>query len=264
MKKIYKYPRTMHVQGSRLQEGDEDLEAVPFQKLVGHHLIVERKIDGANSGVSFDSEGNLLLQSRGHFLTGGYRERHFNLLKTWANRHIDTLFDILSDQYVMYGEWMYALHNIYYDKLPHYFLEFDIMDTHTGVFLSTEERRRKIGSAPIVSVPIVSEGAISSFEELAALNGPALYKSGDWIDVLRKTATEKGMDPDQILSITDKSSLDEGLYIKDEKDGEVIGRYKFVRKDFVQAICDSKIHWLDRTIIPNQLAPGIDIFSDPI
>ena len=36
--------------------------------------MVEEKIDGANSAVSFDGDGGLLLQSRGHYLTGGYRE----------------------------------------------------------------------------------------------------------------------------------------------------------------------------------------------
>jgi hypothetical protein len=37
----------------------------------------------------------------------------------------------------MYGEWVYAKHTVFYDKLPHYFLEFDILETKTGAFLST-------------------------------------------------------------------------------------------------------------------------------
>jgi hypothetical protein len=80
MTTLHKYPRTRHVEGSRLQPGDEDLDAVPFAELAGRHLVCEEKLDGANAGLSFDAGGRLWLQSRGHFLTGGVREKHFDLL----------------------------------------------------------------------------------------------------------------------------------------------------------------------------------------
>ena len=66
-----KYPRTHHLESSRRQPGDEDLDSVPFRALIGRHLVVEEKVDGANAGLSFGARGRLLLQSRGHFLTGG-------------------------------------------------------------------------------------------------------------------------------------------------------------------------------------------------
>ena len=47
---IHKYPRTQHLEGSRLQPGDEDLEAVPFRAIAGRNLVVEEKVDGANCG----------------------------------------------------------------------------------------------------------------------------------------------------------------------------------------------------------------------
>lgn len=78
---IIKYPRTPHIQGSRLQPGEEDLRQRSFSDIAGHHVVLEEKIDGANTAVSFTDEGKLRLQSRGHFLTGGYRERHYDLLK---------------------------------------------------------------------------------------------------------------------------------------------------------------------------------------
>ena len=55
------------------------------------HLVIEEKVDGANSAISFDSTGSIRLQSRGHYLVGGARERHFDLLKTWANVHATAL-----------------------------------------------------------------------------------------------------------------------------------------------------------------------------
>ena len=68
---LKKYPRTPHLEGSRLQPGDEDLSQVPFSYIKGKHLVVEEKIDGANTAISFSEDGELLLQSRGHYLTGG-------------------------------------------------------------------------------------------------------------------------------------------------------------------------------------------------
>ena len=136
MLSIVKYPRTPHLEGSRLQPGDEDLDQVPFAELAGRNLVVEEKLDGANAGLRFDAAGRLYLQSRGHFLTGGPREKHFNLFKQWANGLAVALWDRLSTRYVLYGEWLYAKHTIFYDRLPQYFLEFDALDTDSGEFLS--------------------------------------------------------------------------------------------------------------------------------
>jgi hypothetical protein len=116
---------------------DADLEAVLFAEIAGRNLVVEEKIDGANCGISFSPEGQLLLQSRGHYLTGGAREKHFNLFKQWAQVHSAALWDRIGSRYVVYGEWLYAKHTVFYDWLTHYFLEFDILDTQTGQFLST-------------------------------------------------------------------------------------------------------------------------------
>ena len=46
---LRKYPRTAHLEGSRCQPGDEDLESVPFASIAGRHLVVEEKVDGANA-----------------------------------------------------------------------------------------------------------------------------------------------------------------------------------------------------------------------
>jgi hypothetical protein len=108
MPTIIKYPRTQHIEGSCVQPGDDDLDQVPFADIAGRFLVIEEKFDGANAGLRFDIEGRLWLQSRGHFLTGGPREKHFHLFKQWANTHAPALYAILGDRYVLYGEWLYA------------------------------------------------------------------------------------------------------------------------------------------------------------
>jgi hypothetical protein len=257
---LRKYPRTLHLEGSRLQPGDEDAHAVPFRRLAGRYLVVEEKLDGANAGIRFDAAGRLLLQSRGHVLTGGEREKHFNLFKRWANAHAAALYAALGSRHVLFGEWLYAKHTIFYDELPHYFLEFDVLDTETDTFLSTDRRRELLAAAPLVSVPVLRRGA-ASLDELLALIGPSLYKSADWRDRLIETGMARGVEFERVWSETDRSDLMEGLYVKVEEGGAVVERYKYVRASFLTAVLDSGTHWLKRPVVPNRLRGGADLFG---
>lgn len=259
--KILKYPRTHHIEGSRCQPGDEDLDSIPFSKIANRFIVVEEKVDGANCGISFSPEGELLLQSRGHYLTGGGREKHFNLFKTWASSHTAELWDILKDRYIMYGEWLYAKHTVFYDLLPHYFMEFDIFDKEENIFLSTERRKIMLkGHSFITSVLVLFEGTMKAQKELVNTLDKSHFKSEDAKEKLIELCLDKGLNAEQILRETDPSSLMEGLYIKVEEYGEVKERYKYVRASFLTTITNSETHWLDRPIIPNMLRDGVDLF----
>lgn len=241
-----------------MQSGDEDLSQIRFSEIAGRHLAVEEKCDGANSAISFSEEGELLLQSRGHYLTGGYRERHFNLLKQWANVHRDIFYHVLGNRYIMYGEWMYAKHTVFYDRLPHYFLEFDIYDRDSGIFLDTPSRRKLTEQMPVVSVPVLVERTFSDQKELLDLIGRSAFISEEHIEALRKVSTELGLDADRQCQETDTSATMEGLYIKVEEGGQVTSRLKYVRASFLQSLLTSETHWLERPIVPNQLAVPVE------
>lgn len=256
--RIIKYPRTPHIEGSRLQPGDEDLSQIPFEHLAGRHAVVEEKIDGANSAISFDENGKLLLQSRGHFLTGGYRERHYNLMKQWAQIHASDFYDVLGSRYIMYGEWMYAKHTIFYDALPSYFMEFDILDRQTGRFLDTPGRRAMTQYLPVCSVPVLAEGEFKKKDDLLRLIGPSNYITPQHIEKLRAYAEANGLDPDRQCRETEPSTMMEGIYIKIEENGEVVERMKYVRRGFSQCMNEAQSHWLERPIVPNQLAVPLD------
>ncbi len=250
---LRKYPRTPHLQGSRLQPGDHDLAQVPFAQLAGQVLVVEEKLDGANCAISFDAAGGLLLQSRGHYLTGGPRERQFGPLKAWAATVRYELQPVLTDRYVMYGEWLYAKHTVFYDALPHHFCEFDVYDRADERFLSTDRRRELLEGLPVSSVPVLYTGRIGKLAELTAFVGPSTCRTPGWRDALREAAVAGGADPDQVVKETDMSEDMEGLYLKLESDGTVLGRYKWVRPSFHTAILDSGSHWQDRPIVANRV-----------
>ncbi|MES0881678.1 RNA ligase family protein [Roseibium sp. SCP14] len=257
---LIKYQRTRHLEGSRLQAGDLS-DDQPLSELAGQSLVVEEKIDGANCAVSFDENGTLLLQSRGHFLNGGHRERHFSLLKTWSSVHADRFREVLGTRYVMYGEWLYAKHTVFYDWLPHFFLEFDLYDKETNSFLSTTRRRDVLCGLPIMPVPVIGEGELKSVKQAEKLVRPSLYKSPEWREVLLEATAESGSRLDMVERQTEDSDLAEGLYLKHEDETSVLGRFKFVRAGFIQAITAADGHWQSRPILSNRLAEGIDIFA---
>jgi hypothetical protein len=264
---IRKYPRTPHLAGSALQTGDDGTDRITIRELRSRYpdaeLITEEKLDGANCGISFCEELDLTVQSRGHVLRGGAREAQFGPLKAWTAWLEGELLEILEDRYVMYGEWMFARHTLFYDRLPHLFHEFDIYDRREDRFLSTPARRDLLSGSRILSVPVLSEAWPGSDREINGLIRPALYRSEGWRDALAEAAERSGVDAEQALRETGASDLSEGLYLKVERDGATIARYKLVRDGFVQTILESGTHWHDRPIIRNGLAPGVNIMAEP-
>ena len=257
MNDIRKYPRTRHILGSRLQPGDEDSGIAPFDDIAGRHLIVEEKVDGANAAISFDPQGRLMLQSRGHYLTGGPRERHFDLFKRWANGISDAIRPVLGDRFVVFGEWLYAKHTIFYDTLPHYFLEFDVLDRRAERFLSTPVRRRLLAGSQFCSVPVLHEGPVANAAMLTALVRRSAFKSESWRERLVESTQTPEHRPRLVAQQTDESDLMEGLYVKVEESGRVVDRFKYVRPDFLTTVLDSESHWQSRPILPNRLASGV-------
>jgi hypothetical protein len=258
---VFKYPRTQHIESSRLQVGDEDLDSVPFSAIAGRYLVIEEKVDGANSGISFSSDGQMLLQSRGHYLTGGAREKHFNLFKRWAYSLSGRFWNVLGDRYILYGEWLYAKHTVFYDLLPHYFLEYDVLDLKEQQFLSTQKRKELLEHSPVIAVSISYEGTLSKQKQLVSYLGRSHYITDDRTQKLQQICAEKNLDWERVQKQTDLSNLMEGLYVKVETESTVLAIYKFVRNSFLTTMLNSEGHWLDRPIIPNLLHPDVNLFD---
>jgi hypothetical protein len=261
MEQVYKYPRTPHIEGSRFQPGDEDLDCVPFSAIKGQYVVVEEKVDGANAAISFSPDGQLKLQSRGHYLTGGPREKHFNLFKQWASTHAAALWEVLGSRYILFGEWLYAKHTVFYDNLPHYFLEYDVLDRDRQIFFSTSRRQQLLTGLPLVSVPVLFAGELRSKKQLIALLGKSNYQTSTHLEAFKQVCQEKELDVERSLNQTDRSDLMEGLYIKVESEDVTTARYKYVRSSFLTTIEQSDGHWLNRPIIPNMLAANVDLFT---
>jgi hypothetical protein len=247
MNKFPKTPRIVNV----LQQEDVHRE---WKHL---HAVVQEKVDGANVGISVDEDANLLLQSRGHYLRGGPRERQFDLFKQWANKHESFFFDTLTTQYILYGEWMYAKHHIFYDALPHYFIAYDLYDKQVDKFVSSPRLQKfalkgVLEGCPICVVPTLYEAKFGKVNNFTQYIGPSRYKTKDWLKKLIDIAGEKE------LEHSDMTNLMEGVYVRIEDENWVVGRMKHPREEFSKVLEDDS-HWMTRPIIQNQLEPGIVI-----
>jgi len=236
-----KYPRTPHLFGSRGTSDDKHLgegESVRF--LADDSLIVEEKIDGTNVGIHF-AGGELLLQCRGHQITQGMHPQ-YDLFKQWAMVKRGVLEERLGERFILYGEWVYAKHSIFYRELSHFFFEFDIFDKESEAFLTLETRSEMLAESGIETVPVVHRGLLNR-SMLESLMGASAF----------------GSEFDHPVSGR-RDNLMEGLYLRTEDDIGVTGRAKFVRPEFVEKIKQST-HWQQQMMVPNELADGVNIWK---
>lgn len=237
-----KYPRTPHLFGSRGTEDDKHLGQVESAELLADpSLVVEEKLDGTNVGIHFTAAGRMALQCRGHEITQGMHPQ-YDLFKQWTTVKRPVLEAMLSDRFILFGEWLYARHSLHYRRLPHYFFEFDIHDKLVGTFLDLEARLGMLDGTGIVTVPVVHRGALGE-QELRALIAPSRFES-----VFTDPVTGR------------EDALMEGLYLRTEGGGHVTRRAKLVRPEFVEAIKRSE-HWQHQAVVPNLLADEVDLWS---
>jgi hypothetical protein len=238
---VFKFPKTPRL--SAVLRGD--LGA--WRNLV---VVIEEKVDGANAAISFESS-NLVLQSRGHVLSGGPREAQFDLFKQWAAQHRDDLFKALGDRYVAFGEWCYAKHRMFYDALPSWFLGFDLWDKDRDLFLSTPRRRNLLADSPITQIHVIHEDVLRKINNFGQYIGVSPYKTSRWkerFDLVMASPIGRHYDQAE----TDQTQLMEGIYVRIEDDEQIVGRMKLHREGFDKIHMDDD-KWLRRPIFPNQL-----------
>jgi hypothetical protein len=245
-----KLPRTTHIEGSRLESGQLDPDSITFDKLSNKFLVIEEKVDGTGVSISLDSHLDLQINHRGSPAIG----KEFKALHTWADKHWEDLLFLLSERYILFGEWMYHKHTIFYDNLPHFFLESDIYDQERNIWLSTSARNNLLkGHTYIKQVPVIAAFKPSALWQITDLVGKTKFQSDQWQNALKEKCSLMGANFETVLKETDSSGMMEGLYIKHEDDFQVKGRYKYVRHEFLQSITNSGTHLIDRQFVNNML-----------
>jgi hypothetical protein len=219
---FFKFPSTPHLAtlpGVDIR-GDKVLSELECNEFLKHDLVVEEKVDGANLGISFDLKGNIRTQNRGAYLhIPGFGQ--WKNLKAWLAPRTDILFENLNDRFILFGEWCYAQHSVFYDRLPDWFLGFDIYDKVSGHFLSSSRRDSLCKKMCIAQVPVIARGRFI-FPELVKLlsHSRLTYQPA------------------------------EGLYLRFDQEEWLAQRAKLVRSAFIQSV---EQHWSRSAIKPNRL-----------
>lgn len=232
------FPRTSHlpykaVFGVNLSSDDSiaspESSSVIFTDLP---IFIEEKIDGANCGMCL-YEGHPVIRNRSHILNKGYLKDtpakiQFRYAWNWFydnKEKFEKLNELAGFEVGVYGEWLYALHGIRYDKLPSYFVAYDLFDWYPLKFIATSKARELLVAAGFSVPPLLHTGKVESWEQLETL-----------------------CNEQSAFSTIDKR---EGLYVKiSDSDGKYLAdRYKMVRSDYVQGC-----NWDLRTITKNKLA----------
>jgi hypothetical protein len=220
-----KFPSTPHIiipPGLKIRD-DKLLDDHFRNELLHQPIILEEKIDGANIGIWFDPAGQLYLQNRGQILTlASSVPSQFGPLKAWIASRQFHFFQILSSRYILFGEWCFAKHTVFYNRLPDYFLGFDLYDREQACFLAQSRRDQFMRALEVATVPGLFAGILGSLEQLLQYLGPSRVGS----DTM------------------------EGLYIRLDTTLCLAIRAKYVRPNFLQT---DEIHWSQRKLEKNRL-----------
>lgn len=223
---FFKFPSTPHLatlSGVDVRD-DKVLSERERYAFLSQQIVVEEKVDGANLGISFDSDANIRAQNRGAYLerpaSGQWKK-----LDGWLARRTDVLFGCLADRYILFGEWCFAHHTVFYTRLPDWFLAFDVYDRDAARFLASARRDELLQKMSVAKVPRLGCGRYSLSE-------------------LRNLLSQS--------KLTDGPA--EGLYLRLEQDDWLEQRTKLVRPQFVQSITD---HWSRSGIKPNRLNSAV-------
>ncbi len=224
MTEFFRFPHTPHVAwlGPGKPRDDKVLTGPEVAALLSDEVTVEEKVDGANLGLSLDEGGELRAQNRGQYLIPPYSGQ-FARLPAWIAQHGEALERVLTPELILFGEWCAALHSLDYDRLPDWFLLFDVYDRNRQQFWSAARRNAMAEALGFNHVPRLAEGrfTVPLLKDLLA-SVPSRYRQGP----------------------------PEGLVIRRDDDDHCVSRAKLVRADFTQAI---EGHWRSRAITWNRL-----------
>jgi len=137
--------------------------------------------------------------------------------------HGDALAACLQPHWIAFGEWCAARHSLGYDRLPDWWLMFDLYDGESSTFLPTASRDALARQAGLATVAELFRGraTLPSLERLL-VNAESRYRTGP----------------------------PEGIVVRSESPAGLRARAKLVRPGFTQGI---EQHWRSRRIEWNRL-----------
>jgi atypical dual specificity phosphatase len=152
------------------------------------------------------------------------------MIDVWVENHKDDLWRLLGDgRYILYGEWLYAVHSLKYSSLSDYFIAFDLYDRFARKFLSRAKFYSLIDSTSIYRVPTIARDFVMS-------------NQSDLYPLLLNTMSEFA--PDTHI---------EGMYIRLDEGDYLKDRAKVIGPTFSNRIQESTRHWKAKPLEMNSV-----------
>jgi atypical dual specificity phosphatase len=222
------FPRTPHIP-HKVNGDDSDLITghEEFFEAMKSRACIEEKIDGASCGMAL-FEDHPLIRNRDHILRKGYFKKgsaakeQFGSVFSWFYEHKGQFLKLKEcGPYSVYGEWCVARHGIFYNRLPQWFIAYDIYDHDQKVWLQSDLTRAVLTVCGF-SMPHLFESGYcfrTTYDQLEL-----------WANEQSRWSLEKG----------------EGIYVKIYDDKQVTARYKMVRESFVRGA-----YWNPKVVTKN-------------
>ncbi len=201
------------------------------------NVEISEKVDGANCAMTI-YDGEVLIRNRNHILKKGYlkdtpAKKQFRPAWGWFYENKEK-FEKLKG-YSVYGEWMWVVHGLKYDKLPSWFMAYELYDQENQKYLDPFVAAKMFDYAGFCTVPVLHRGKITDWSQLEKLaNSPTQFTT---------------------------NALREGICIKIGDGRFLTHRFKLVREGFVQGglwnekeLTKNKLEKSETSTVPKELS----------
>ncbi|KAL0030482.1 hypothetical protein WJX79_008953 [Trebouxia sp. C0005] len=208
---FHKFPRTEHLVDLGAATSDDVILTKSAAGSLQGDIAIEEKVDGGCMGISLTFDSSIQVQNRSRYINAKTHAQ-FAKLGLWIESHRQQLLDLLNrddqmpERFMLFGEWVAATHAIHYTSLPDLFLAFDLYDRLKDDFVSRPVLSALLKDTDIKQVPLMMEytGKIEVADLCQMTNEHSAFHDGPV----------------------------EGVYVRIQKDGKTLHRYKIVRANF--------------------------------
>ena len=185
------YPRIPHLSSEISRLGFDDYVEEAVFPLKG---FVQEKVDAANMGISWGETA--ILRNRNHILNKGYSKirtpakEQFKSAWNWVHSHEKDIKKVESEwgcKVTIYGEWMWAQHSLSYDKVPDWFMAYDIWSVEDKKFIAPLTVQKLLKNTSIYYIPTKE----MNFKDLTSVKDEAeqmsSYREGQREGIVIKT-----------------------------------------------------------------------------
>lgn len=198
------------------------LTEADVKSLLDGHTVFEEKVDGGVVGISWNGDIHLAIGK--HSMISPYdNSKKFYGLNGWIYQNYEKIQKIPKG-WIIFGEWLRAKHNIFYNNLPDYFVVFDIWDGYR--YLDLPSRSEFLHKLEFAEVPLIYSGDNLDIEDVLCI--------ADGLSVSNRSRFSS-------------SDTFEGVVIKNYEK-RLMGKY--VRREFMDSIEEN---WINSPLTENRL-----------